>query len=176
MLGVKNLIITPARGEERVESGLAPSEVVLHLSAQKAREVAAKVRTAGDASVVIGADTIVALNGEIFGKPKDAPDAARMLRALSGREHEVFTGLTLISGETELQEVERTAVRFRALTDAEIDAYVASGEPMDKAGGYGAQGTAALFVEGITGDFFNVMGLPLCKLGQMLKQFGVAFL
>ena len=174
MLGVKNLFIFPAAGEERVEPGLATEDVVLTLSAQKALEVAA--RFGKTPCIVIGADTVVALDGVIFGKPKDAEDAARMLRALSGREHTVFTGLTLISGKTELQAVEATAVRFRALTDDEIAAYVRSGEPMDKAGAYGAQGLASLFVEGITGDFFNVMGLPLCKLGQMLKEFGVALL
>ena len=174
MLGVKNLFIIPATGEERVEPGLAPEDVVLGLSARKAREVAARCGKAP--CVVIGADTVVALLGVIFGKPKDAQDAARMLRALSGREHTVYTGLTLISGETVLQGVETTAVRFRELTEAEIAAYAASGEPMDKAGAYGAQGLASLFVEGITGDFFNVMGLPLCKLGQMLKQFGVFLL
>jgi len=195
MLSVKNLFILPAAGEEHIAPELSPAEVVLSLSAQKAREVAARLRerdagrngerdaeggvpySAGEGSyVVIGADTVVALDGLIFGKPKDAPDAARMLRALSGREHAVYTGLTLVSGETELQAVETTAVRFRGLTDGEIAAYVRSGEPMDKAGAYGAQGLASLFVEGITGNFFNVMGLPLCKLGQLLNQFGVSLL
>ena len=173
MLGVKNLKILPAAGEERVEPGLLPEDVVLNLSAQKAREV--QVR-AGGGCVVIGADTVVSLDGQIFGKPRDAGDAGRMLRALSGREHRVYTGLTVISEGEELQGTEVTAVRFRALTEAEIAAYVETGEPMDKAGAYGVQGLASLFVSGITGDFFNVMGLPLCRLGQMLAQFGVALL
>ena len=99
-----------------------------------------------------------------------------MLRSLSGRTHQVYTGVTVIRGERELCEAEMSYVRFRELSEQEIGAYVATGEPMDKAGAYGAQGKAALFVRGIEGDFFNVMGLPLCTLGEMLRKQGVELL
>ena len=99
-----------------------------------------------------------------------------MLRTLSGRLHEVYTGVAVIQSGRELLAAERSAVRFRALSEREIAAYIATGEPMDKAGAYGAQGRAALFVEGIEGDFFNVMGLPLCRLGIMLRELGVELL
>ena len=112
----------------------------------------------------------------MLGKPRSEDMAKAMLRALSGRSHEVWTGVCLIRPGEELAEAERTVVSFRALEDREIDAYIATGEPMDKAGAYGAQGLGALFVEGIEGDFFNVMGLPLCRLGLMLKKMGVELL
>ena len=99
-----------------------------------------------------------------------------MLRALSGRKHEVFTGVSVIRAGKELTRAVRSEVRFRVLSEREIAAYIATGEPMDKAGAYGAQGKAALFVESITGDFFNVMGLPLCTLGLMLREQGVELL
>jgi len=173
MLGVKNLEIIPAHGEERIEPGLSPAEVVSALSRDKARQVAA---TCDFPCVVIGADTVVALDGEILGKPKDESDAVRMLRALSGREHRVFTGLTIIAGEKELQETEVSTVRFREMSEHEITVYVKTGESMDKAGAYGAQGLGALFVKGIDGDFFNVMGLPICRLALMLKKLGIELL
>ena len=103
-------------------------------------------------------------------------EAAQMLRSLSGAEHEVYTGVSVIRSGRELLRAERSRVRFRELTEREITAYIACGEPMDKAGAYGAQGRAALFVEHIDGDFFNVMGLPLCMLGEMLKEQGVELL
>ena len=149
------------------------AETAAMLSRAKAREVAAR-RDADD--VVIAADTVVWLDGRLFGKPKDTGDAARMLRALSGRAHTVYTGVTVMRGGEAVTETEATEVRFRELADAEIEAYIATGEPMDKAGAYGAQGKGALFVEGITGDFFNVMGLPLCRLGKMLRHMGVSLL
>ena len=99
-----------------------------------------------------------------------------MLQSLSGDTHEVYTGVCVIGAEREILAAERSRVRFRALSDQEIAAYIATGEPMDKAGAYGAQGKAALFVAGIEGDFFNVMGLPLCRLGLMLKELGVSLL
>ena len=119
---------------------------------------------------------IVTIDGRVLGKPHDASEASSMLRALSGRTHRVYTGVTLLSGETLLSEAECTLVRFRPLDDAEINAYIATGEPMDKAGAYGIQGMAALMVEGIEGDYFNVMGLPLCRLGKMLNAIGVRLL
>ncbi len=171
MLGVDDLTILPAKGEERSHPELSPAELVMELSRCKAREVAAQ--SAGPEDVVVGADTVVALDGAVLGKPKDPADACRMLRALSGRAHLVYTGVTVIRGGTELCRAEETAVHFRPLSEEEIARYVATGEPLDKAGAYGAQGRASLFVERLEGDFFNVMGLPLCRLGQMLKEVGV---
>ena len=174
MLQVKNLEIIPAKGEEQPHPELAPDALVQELSRCKAAEVAVQYAAADD--VVIGADTIVVLDGQVLGKPKDKADAKRMLSALSGRAHTVFTGVTVIRGETVLRHAERTEVHFRALTEAEIDAYIATGEPMDKAGAYGAQGYASLFVEKLEGDFFNVMGLPLCALGNLLKRLDVSLI
>lgn len=173
MLGVKNLKIIPAKGEEHAPEGAAADETVKALSGAKALEVAAG---APEGAIVIGADTVVELDGEILGKPKDEPDAFSMLRRLSGRSHNVYTGITIVCGGGVFSEAEKTAVRFRTMTDREIRAYIGTGEPMDKAGAYGAQGLGSLFVEGIDGDFFNVMGLPLCRLGKMLGKLGVELL
>ena len=169
MLGVRDLVILPAVGEEKAADDLAPDQLVKTLASHKAHEVEA-LRGAGD--VIVAADTIVWHQGRVYGKPHDEADAARMLRSLSGAAHEVYTGVSVIRNGRELLEAEVSRVRFRALSEREITAYIASGEPMDKAGAYGAQGKAALFVEHIDGDFFNVMGLPLCMLGQMLKEQG----
>ena len=173
MLRVENLEIIPAKGPEAPHPELSPDELVKELSRCKAAEVAAG---AGPEDVVIGADTIVVLDGAVLGKPKDASDARRMLTALSGRSHTVYTGVTVIRGGAVLRHAERTEVWFRPLSAAEIDRYVATGEPLDKAGAYGAQGLASLFVEKLDGDFFNVMGLPLCALGKLLKELGVELL
>ena len=174
MLRVKNLMIIPARGEEKAHPELSPDALVKELSRCKAAEVAAQHAKADD--VVIGADTIVVLDGQVLGKPHDTADAKRMLSALSGRAHTVYTGVTVIRGGTVLSHAEETQVHFRPLTAAEIEAYVATGEPMDKAGAYGAQGYASLFVEKLEGDFFNVMGLPLCALGNLLKSLDVSLI
>lgn len=173
MLRVPGLEIVPSHGAECPPEGATPEETVKALARAKAAEVA-EHRAAED--VIIGADTLVVLDGEMLGKPRSEDMAREMLRALSGRSHEVWTGVCLIRAGEELAEAERTVVSFRALEDREIDAYIATGEPMDKAGAYGAQGLGALFVEGIEGDFFNVMGLPLCRLGLMLKKMGVELL
>ena len=174
MLCPEKLEIIPAVGEEQADPALPPDELVKALSRRKAAEVAERCAAPGD--VVIGADTVVVLDGAVLGKPRDAEDAKRMLRALSGRSHTVYTGVTVLRGEACISHAERTEVRFRYLDDAEIDRYIATGEPMDKAGAYGAQGYASLFVEHLDGDFFNVMGLPLCALGKLLKQLGVSLL
>jgi septum formation protein len=173
MLGLSDLLVLPAKGEEKTKAGLSPAEAVCVLSRQKAREVAA---AAEPDALILAADTIVAVDGEILGKPADETEAFSMLSRLSGRAHEVFTGVTLLRGDLEETAVERTEVRFRALSPAEIRAYIATGEPMDKAGAYGAQGRGSLFVEGISGDFFNVVGLPLCRLSKMLERMGVSLL
>lgn len=173
MLGVRDLLVIPAAGEEVLVPGRGPEETVAALSLAKAREVAA-ARPGTD--VIIAADTLVWLDGEPLGKPHDAADAARMLGLLSGRTHAVYSGVTVVAGGTPHTETEKTLVRFRALTEKDISDYIATGEPMDKAGAYGAQGRGSLFVEGIEGDFFNVMGLPLCRLGKMLDGLGVDWL
>ena len=119
---------------------------------------------------VRAADTIVVCGGRILGKPKTGEEAARMLRLLSGREHQVMTGCTVLRGDRAETFTEITGLRFRELSEGEIRRYVASGEPMDKAGGYGIQGGAALFCEGLTGDYYNVMGLPVCRLLEALQN------
>lgn len=175
----KDLVIFPAEGEEVVSDNVGPGETVEALARGKAREVAARLRAKGAGNqedIVIGADTIVWHEGRIFGKPHSREEAAAMLRSLSGCTHEVYTGVSLIYGDRELTEHEKTAVTFRVMTEKEILDYIATGEPMDKAGAYGAQGLGALFVSSIEGDFFNVMGLPLCRLGLMLKKTGVELL
>jgi len=170
MLGIKDLKVIPSRAEEAIPPGQRPKDAVCRLSRLKAHEVAARCLPE---DVIIAADTIVELDGRILGKPVDENHAAEMLRSLSGRSHRVFTGVTVMGGGRELTCAEETTVRFRPITESEIRAYIATGEPMDKAGAYGAQGIASLFVEGIDGDFFNVMGLPLCRLGKMLSELGV---
>ncbi len=174
MLGIRNLKIRPARGEERPPAGAGPEELVLALASAKAEEVAGLYALEED--VVVAADTVVWIDGRVLGKPHSRQEAAAMLRRLSGRTHQVYTGVCVLKGGRGLSRCERSSVRFRPLSEEEIAAYVATGEPMDKAGAYGAQGLGALFVERIEGDFFNVMGLPLCSLGQMLKQQGVVVL
>lgn len=161
--------VVPAKGEEIAPEGAGPAETVMALSKAKAAEVA-KSRPE---SLVIAADTVVWAEGRILGKPKDGAEARAMLHMLSDNTHEVYTGVTLMLGEKEAVGAECTKVFFRRLTDEEIDRYVSTGEPMDKAGAYGIQGRAALMVRRLEGDYFNVMGLPLCRLGQMLEEIGV---
>ena len=120
--------------------------------------------------VVIAADTIVVVEGQILGKPRDQEDAFRMLRQLSGRDHQVMTGVCVLRGEQERVFTEVTDLHFRDLTDSEIRRYIATGDPMDKAGSYGIQGGAALFCEKMAGDYYNVMGLPVCRLWQILQD------
>ena len=120
--------------------------------------------------IVIAADTIVVCQGKILGKPKDKADAKAMLQLLSGRDHQVMTGMTVLKGETCRTVTEGTDIHFRSLSDKEIDAYIATGEPMDKAGSYGIQGGAAVFAEKLVGDYYNVMGLPVCRLWQLLQD------
>ena len=120
--------------------------------------------------VVIAADTIVVCDGKVLGKPKDEADAGAMLHLLSGRDHQVMTGVSVLRGEKILSCTEVTDIHFRDLTEKEIESYIRTGEPMDKAGAYGIQGGAALFAEKLRGDYFNVVGLPVCRLGQLLKE------
>ena len=169
-MGFMDFQIRPAQGEEVADPGLTPAQLVEALSRQKAEEVAAG---AGGDDLIIAADTVVSLDGQVLGKPHSKEQAVQMLTALSGRAHTVYTGVTVRRGAQILTRHEATQVRFRPLTAEEIAAYVATGEPMDKAGAYGIQGRGALLAQGIDGDYFNVVGLPVCLLGQMLLQFGV---
>ena len=161
--------------EEVVPAGLQPQEVVMHLAKIKAEAVARELRLEQPAQrfAVIGADTVVVLDHQIMGKPKDRADCVRMLSALSGREHAVYTGAAVVvDGRTE-SFYERTAVRFLPLSDEEINWYASLDEPYDKAGAYGIQGYGSLLVEGICGDYFNVMGLPVASLRRRLLSLGV---
>lgn len=172
-LGVAYDVIVPAVDESGVTAdtprGLAEARALL-----KARAAA---ETMGD-GIAIGADTIVVCDGEVMGKPRDARDAVRLLEALSGRTHVVITGVGVCEAASSRQVVaaEETKVTFRRLERSEIQRYVATGEPMDKAGAYGIQGKGALLVEGIVGDYFNVVGLPLVLMASMLRQFDVRLL
>lgn len=159
--------------DETLVPGLTAQEQVVRLSRIKAQAVA---ETAGEGAVIVAADTVVVLDGIILGKPKDRQDAKKMLRAFSGRSHHVLTGMTVLGPGGMECHCEETEVYFRPLSQGEIDAYIATGEPMDKAGAYGIQGYAALFVEKLAGDYYNVMGLPVCALGQMLRRAGVPVL
>lgn len=178
--------ICPAKGEEMITKTV-PEEVVMELSKQKAEEVAAMVSSYSETHkdittpsdiLVIGADTVVAFNGKILGKPKDEADAKEMLMMLSGNTHSVFTGVTLVlidkSGRVgELVFYEKTNVKMHEMSEAEIDRYIATGEPMDKAGSYGIQGKCAIYIEKIDGDYNNVVGLPITRIYQELKKIGI---
>ena len=170
MIGITNFEVISPDIEELAPPGLSPEETVSVIALQKATCVLNK-RSAHD--TIIAADTLVYLDGRPIGKPADPDDAAAMLRELSGRRHSVYTGLALLHNGEQLVATEMTNVYFRYVSDTEICDYVKTGEPMDKAGAYAAQGMGAIFVERVEGDFFNVMGLPLCRLSKMLKDFGV---
>lgn len=157
--------VTVADIDEAMDPAKDPALEVARVSRAKAMAIP---RTPED--VVIAADTIVVLDGTVLGKPKDTAHAEAMLTALSGKDHQVMTGVTVLRGEKILTHTEITDIHFRPLSQKEIRAYVASGEPMDKAGAYGIQGGAALFAEKMHGDYYNVMGLPVCRLWQMLQQ------
>lgn len=160
--------------ESKVELFGTPEQKAEHLAYVKALDVAQKV----DKGLVLGADTIVVCDGELFGKPIDKEDAQRMLESLSGREHMVITGIALIdaSNGTVKKGVETTKVKFSTLTKDEILAYIKTGEPFGKAGAYAVQERGALLVEGLNGCYSNVVGLPLKKLGKLLLEFGIKVL
>ena len=168
-MGISDFEVIPAREEELATRTLTPDQLVEELSRRKCAEVA----SARPDDLVIAADTMVAVNNRVLGKPRNEDDAARMLTALSGKLHMVYTGVTVSGGGRTLTEHEMTSVRFRPLTQADIVRYIATGEPMDKAGAYGIQGYGSVLVEGISGDYYNVMGLPVCRLAKMLARFGV---
>lgn len=172
-IGLKGFRVMASEVDEQVEGNPPPGELVEELSLRKARAVGAQ---AGEEDLVIAADTVVVLDGAVLGKPADERDAFAMLSALSGNRHRVYTGVTVLRGERALTEHEETLVAFRELEPDEISAYIATGEPMDKAGAYGIQGLGSLLVSRLEGDYFNVMGLPLFRLGKMLTAFGLNLL
>lgn len=187
--------IIPAKGEELITKE-EPREVVMELALQKAKEVAAlvpeqesaaspgkvKVRTSnlsadGEEMFILGADTVVACDGRILGKPVDEADAVRMLSMLSGNTHSVYTGVAVVwkkdGNEQIFQFYEETKVTMYPMSQAEIEAYVKTGEPMDKAGAYGIQGKCAIYIEKIMGDYNNVVGLPIARIYQEMKRLGI---
>lgn len=160
--------------DETISDGIAPEEIVKTLSLRKANAVAKNLSF----GLVIGSDTIVVLDGQVLGKPRDEEDAFRMLTSLAGREHEVYSGLAIVdvaTGKIAL-DYSSTRVKMRTMTAEEIRGYIASKEPMDKAGSYAIQGLGSTIVERIEGDYFTVVGLPLNRLAQMLNQFGISLL
>lgn len=169
--------VQPAKGEEKTGAA-TPEETVKRLSEQKAKEVA-DLQKGGDV-VVIGADTIVSYDNKILGKPKDEEDAFRMLSMLQGKKHEVYTGVTLlllVNGEKrKIVFAEKTEVFMYTMTEREIRDYIKTGEPLDKAGAYGIQGKCAAFIEKISGDYNNVVGLPVSRIYQELLQLGIDIL
>ncbi|MBJ8028321.1 nucleoside triphosphate pyrophosphatase [Bacillus cereus group sp. N21] len=153
--------------EETIGAYSSPADIVMSLALQKASAV---VENHED-SVVLGADTIVTYESRILGKPKDEAEAKEILQLLSGKIHEVYTGVALISKEKTVTFYERTEVTFWELTEEEVDAYIATKEPLDKAGSYGIQGKGSIFVQHIQGDYYSVVGLPIARLVRELKQF-----
>lgn len=169
-MGIERFQIVVPDIEEPMDESLHPAELVMRLSVDKARAVRER---RGSGGIIIAADTVVVLDGGVLGKPADALEAFKMLATLSGTRHQVYTGVTVLKEGERITEHEVTDVYFRPLEEAEIEAYIATGEPMDKAGAYGIQGYGALLVERIEGDYYNVMGLPVCRLGRILDRLGV---
>ncbi len=167
MAGYKCKVIKPET-DENIEYTSA-NEYVAELSRRKAAEIAAD-----NSGCIIAADTVVVADGKILGKPADEKDAYNMLLALSDREHSVLTGFTVREGDNSYTEVSETKVHMRAITEDEIKEYVKSGNPMDKAGAYGIQCAAGMFIDKIDGDYYTVVGLPLCRISVILReQFGI---
>ena len=161
--------IIPSDFEESVPEGLAPKDIVEGLAYQKALDV----YSMRPDRIVLGADTIVCFDGEILGKPKDKEDAKRMLKMLSGQTHEVRTGFALLGKGVEFVTSEAAMVTFFKLSDEQIENYVNTGEPMDKAGAYGIQGKGAVLVRSVLGDYFNVVGLPIATVSRALAGIGI---
>lgn len=171
MLGL-NFTVIPSSIEEEHFAALPPEEMVKELSKAKAEEVGVQVENA----LVIGSDTIVTLEGKILGKPANPGEAMRMLKNLRNKEHTVITGLAIYdtnSGRT-LVDFDQTQVFMGSISDSDIENYVKTGEPLDKAGAYGIQGIGGAFIESIRGSYYTVVGLPIHKLRNMLKEFGVS--
>ncbi len=172
LLGLLDLdfqIIT-ADIDETMNPTLPVSDEVARLSYEKAAAISPQV---SDDTIIISADTVVELDGKVMGKPKDKRDAFNMLKSLSGNTHNVLSGVTVMQGDKSISKTVATAVTFRNITDGEINDYIETNEPIDKAGAYGIQGRGSKFVSGIVGDYFNVVGLPICTLSLILKEFGI---
>ena len=165
--------LEPSQVHERPHSDEAPPDYIIRIARAKVVAVARK----RESGLVIGADTVVVLDGKLLGKPESQEDAKRMLRQLSGKWHAVMTGVALFDVATrrEVADYDKTLVRFAQMTEKEIDWYIASGEPMDKAGSYGIQGIGGLFVEEIAGNYYNVVGLPLPLLYRLARRLGYLF-
>lgn len=176
-LGLSFTVI-PSHADEEVEDFLTPEQVVSELSARKARSVYELLHQSERNVVIIGSDTIVVRDSDILGKPQDVAEAIAMLTSLQGRSHEVWTGVTCLDGLTgEVVTSHRvTTVTMKPLTEEEIVAYASHGEGLDKAGAYGIQGLGASMITGIEGCYFNVVGLPLSLLSDMLKRYGIEVL
>jgi len=170
-IGLRDFEVLVPQADESYNPVASPEEIVSSISRKKGQ--AAQALIEDREALIIAADTMVFLDGLRLGKPQDEADAFAMLSALSGRTHHVCTGVTVCQNSQIETCAETTAVTFRPMLEREINAYIRTGDPMDKAGSYGVQGKAALFVSGIQGDYFNVMGLPLHLLGKMLENFGV---
>ena len=173
LMGIKDFKVVVADIIETIDGKLSPPKIVENLSYQKACAVS---NLCCKNDIIIGADTLVFFNNTVLGKPSSPDDAVRMLSLLSNGWHKVISGICVINHDRIIVDHEITEVKFKQLSNSEIQNYVATGEPLDKAGAYGIQGLASLFVERINGDFYNVMGLPICKLGEMLKKQGVGIL
>ena len=158
-----------------IDETMRPREAPRRHAERLAREKASAIAVRDPDLIVIGADTVVVVNRKVLGKPASANDAARMLGMLSGREHTVVTAVAVSRGRKLRSAVEEVRVKFRRLRDDEIEAYIATGEPMDKAGAYGIQGFGATIVERIEGDYFAVMGLPLVRLVGLMRDVGVKY-
>ncbi len=164
----------PSQIDEIRQPGEAAADYVVRMALDKARHVAARMRAEGRPQrPVLGADTEVVVDGEVLGKPANAPAAAAMLNRLAGRAHEVLSGIALIAGEKEWTALSRSRVIFAPMTATEVEAYCATGEPLDKAGGYAIQGRAAAWIERIEGSYSGVMGLPLHELVMMMGKAGL---
>ena len=163
---VASFTIIPAKGEEKITDNLPPDALVVELAKQKAEEIVSLPEAKEKA--VLGADTVVVLDGEILGKPKDRADAERMLLNLSGKVHKVVTGCTVVKNDATKSFSVVSRVKFQKLTKAEIDTYLDTDEPYDKAGSYAVQGKAGAFVEWIKGDYFNIVGLPIAQLKKYI--------
>ncbi len=163
----------PVDVDETVLPAEAPRDYVTRVALAKAREGYCRLRAEGYNLPVLGCDTAVVIDNAIFGKPKDIPQARQMLHALSGRGHEVMSGLALCCTVGEFTHLNVNKVYFRPLNEMEISAYIESGEPFDKAGGYAIQGRAALFIQRLEGSYSGVMGLPLFELGELLTDAGL---
>ncbi|MCQ4088175.1 nucleoside triphosphate pyrophosphatase [Saccharibacillus sp. JS10] len=161
--------------DESVPDHWTPQQIVQELALRKARAIISDTQPSSQDAIVIGSDTIVVQDGVVLGKPKDANDAKRMLNLLSGSTHQVYTGVACIdlANQQELCQFSQANVTMRILHEYEIEAYIAGGEPMDKAGSYAVQGLGAVFVEKIEGDYHTIVGLPIGLLYQMLQQFGI---